>query len=154
MYGQRLCLLILQISISANRDVPTFSKAGTFFLSDTKKRQRNVRCKAEKLLRSQKRFKPPDKKTFDRNFKELRNPFHVLQWVQIFALPPLAKKRPTHPTSAPPPAAVYAAGQQLIPKKPKRPRGTFRLLVYLKKAFCTAFSTAARPAVKLTPPCR
>ena len=30
--GQRLCLLILQISISADRDVPAFSKAGTFFL--------------------------------------------------------------------------------------------------------------------------
>ena len=31
--GQRLCLLILQISISADRDVPAFSKAGTFFSS-------------------------------------------------------------------------------------------------------------------------
>ena len=30
--GQRLCLLILQISISADRDVLAFSKAGTFFL--------------------------------------------------------------------------------------------------------------------------
>ena len=30
--GQRLCLLILQISISADHDVPAFSKAGTFFL--------------------------------------------------------------------------------------------------------------------------
>ena len=30
--GQRLCLLILQISISVDHDVPAFSKAGTFFL--------------------------------------------------------------------------------------------------------------------------
>ena len=30
--GQRLCLLFSQISISADRDVPAFSKAGTFFL--------------------------------------------------------------------------------------------------------------------------
>ena len=46
--GQRLCLLILQISISADRDVPAFSKAGTFFSSPIlKKRQRNVRCIVE-----------------------------------------------------------------------------------------------------------
>ena len=30
--GQRLCLLFSQISIFADRDVPAFSKAGTFFL--------------------------------------------------------------------------------------------------------------------------
>ena len=30
--GQRLCLLFSQISISADRDVPAFSKEGTFFL--------------------------------------------------------------------------------------------------------------------------
>ena len=31
VYGHRLCLLFSQISISADRDVPAFSKAGTFF---------------------------------------------------------------------------------------------------------------------------
>ena len=32
VYGQRLCLLFSQISISADHDVLAFSKAGTFFL--------------------------------------------------------------------------------------------------------------------------
>ena len=46
--GQRLCLLILQISISADRDVPAFLKAGAFFLLRyLKKRQKNVRCIVE-----------------------------------------------------------------------------------------------------------
>ena len=43
--GQRLCLLILQISISADRDVPAFFESGDIFpFLILKKRQRNVRC--------------------------------------------------------------------------------------------------------------
>lgn len=54
--GQRLRLLFPQISMSADRDVLAFSKAGTFLFSATKKRQKNVRCKAEGLLHFRKRF--------------------------------------------------------------------------------------------------
>ena len=55
--GQRLCLLILQISISADRDVPAFSKAGTFFLLRyLKKRQKNVRCIVEGFLKISRNF--------------------------------------------------------------------------------------------------
>ena len=52
--GQRLRLLFPQVSMSADRDVLAFSKAGTFLFSAAKKRQRNVRCKAEGLLHVQK----------------------------------------------------------------------------------------------------
>ena len=62
--GQRLCLLILQISISADRDVLAFFESGDIFpFPILKKRQRNVRCKVEELLYVRNFFKPPDKRS-------------------------------------------------------------------------------------------
>ena len=54
---QRLCLLILQISISADRDVPRFFESGDIFSTPIlKKRQKNVRCIVEGFLKISRSF--------------------------------------------------------------------------------------------------
>ena len=58
VHGHRMCLLFSQILISANRDAPAFSEAGTLFYSPIlKKRQENIRCMVEGFLKTAKNFR-------------------------------------------------------------------------------------------------